>query len=449
MEIKKKKKHNFTNTQIIAFSFFAVISTGGLLLSLPISSRSSHWTPFVDALFTATSATCVTGLVTYDTFDHWSPFGQIVILSLIQIGGLGFMTLMTLLYIFMKRKISLHERRILMQSAGNVRISGIVKMIQHIALGTLLFEFTGAVLLSIRFIPQMGVKMGIYNAVFHSVSAFCNAGFDLMGRYEKYSSLTSYSNDPLVILTIGGLIATGGIGFLVWTDVTKHRFHFKNYTLHSKIVLCTTLILIVAGAVLFYIFEYNYTMKDYSFGHRFLASLFQSITPRTAGFNSININELSESSKLLTMMLMLIGGSPGSTAGGIKTTTFVVVILSIVATSRNMKSIQIFKRRLGDDIVRESSAIVTIYILFSILATLIICAINPVSLSDAVFEVISAVGTVGLSSGVTGVINPFSKCVLILGMFGGRVGLLSFTMLLTEKENHSLLNRPKEKILIG
>ena len=252
MNILKRK---LTYTQIIALGFFLIILTGGILLTLPISSRSGEFTPFLNAIFTATSATCVTGLVVYDTFTHWSLFGQIVIICMIQIGGIGFMTIITMLSIFLKRKIGLNERKLLMQSAGSIQIGGVVALILRIIKGTIFFEGIGAILLSIRFIPEMGFLRGIYNAVFHAVSAFCNAGFDLMGRFEKFSSLTRYSDDILVNLTIMSLIVIGGIGFIVWSDIIKFKFNFKKYELHSKIVLTATASLIIVGALVFFIFE--------------------------------------------------------------------------------------------------------------------------------------------------------------------------------------------------
>ncbi len=282
----KEHRYKLTYTQFVALGFLAIIIIGGLLLSLPIASVSGTWTPLMDAMYTATSATCVTGLAVYDTYLHWSLFGQVVILSLIQVGGVGFMTIITLFSILMKRQIPLHERKLLMQSAGTMKVGGVVQLIKQVALATFIFEGIGAGLLSIRFIPEMGVVTGIYYAVFHSISAFCNAGFDLMGRFEAFSSLTRYAADPLVNLTICALIIIGGLGFIVWSDISTHRFHFQRYQLHSKIVLAMTGFLLVFGTLLFFLLEFNATQAGMTFGQRILASVFESVTPRTAGFNT-------------------------------------------------------------------------------------------------------------------------------------------------------------------
>lgn len=327
------RKFRFSFEQIVVLGYFTIIMIGGILLSLPLASNSSTWTPYLNALFTATSATCVTGLVVYDTYQQWSLFGQTVILILIQIGGLGFMTIITIFSVYLKRNIGLHERKLLMQSTGSMEIGGIVRMVKRIVTGTFIFEGIGTLLLAIRFCPQMGLGDGLYSALFHAVSAFCNSGFDVMGRYGAFSSLSTYSNDYLVNLTIMTLIVTGGIGFIVWNDIIFHRHHLKKYQLHSKIALSATLILIVVGTFFFYVFENQYSLSDLSVPDKILASLFQSITPRTAGFNTIDTGSLSESGHLLTILLMFIGGSPGSTAGGIKTTTFVVMVMGALASS--------------------------------------------------------------------------------------------------------------------
>ena len=445
----KKIKSWITYTRIIALGFIGVILLGTILLSLPFAARDGHITPFIDTLFTATSATAVTGLVVFDTFQHWSLFGQIVILGMIQIGGIGFMTIVTLFSMVLKRNISLHERILLSQSAGTLTLSGVVRLIRRITLGTFLMEGIGAIILAFRFCPKMGFLEGIYNAIFHSVSAFCNAGFDIMGKYSEFSSLTAFSDDILVNIVLMLLIVIGGIGFIVWNDIIKSRFNFKKYMLHSKIVLSATLFLILSGAILFFIFEYNSAFANQTLGNKVTMSFFQSITTRTAGFNTADINSLSESGNILTRILMFIGGSPGSTAGGIKTTTFVVLVFGVISSSRHTPSINLFRKRLDENIVKQASAIFTIYICAILVATMIICAIQPFSMKDVVFEVISASGTVGLSSGITPDLNILSKIIIIFLMFGGRVGGLTLALVLAEKRVHVPIDRPTEKLLIG
>ncbi len=445
----EKIKSWITYTRIIALGFIGVILLGTILLSLPFAARDGHITPFIDTLFTATSATAVTGLVVFDTFQHWSLFGQIVILGMIQIGGIGFMTIVTLFSMVLKRNISLHERILLSQSAGTLTLSGVVRLIRRITLGTFLMEGIGAIILAFRFCPKMGFLEGIYNAIFHSVSAFCNAGFDIMGKYREFSSLTAFSDDILVNIVLMLLIVIGGIGFIVWNDIIKSRFNFKKYMLHSKIVLSATLFLILSGAILFFIFEYNSAFANQTLGNKVTMSFFQSITTRTAGFNTADLNTLSESGNILTRILMFIGGSPGSTAGGIKTTTFVVLVFGVISSSRHTPSINLFRKRLDENIVKQASAIFTIYICAILVATMIICAIQPFSMKDVVFEVISASGTVGLSSGITPDLNILSKIIIIFLMFGGRVGGLTLALVLAEKRVHVPIDRPTEKLLIG
>jgi len=444
-----KTKFKFSFEQIVVLGYFVIIMVGGTLLSLPIASNTSTWTPYVNAIFTATSATCVTGLVVYDTYLHWSLFGQTVILILIQIGGIGFMTIITIFSVYLKRNIGLHERKLLMQSTGSMEIAGIVRMVKRIVTGTFIFEGFGTLILATRFCPDLGFWDGLYAALFHSVSAFCNAGFDIMGRFGAYSSLTNYSNDLYVNLTIMTLIITGGIGFVVWNDIVLHLHHLKKYQLHSKIALSATLVLIVMGTLLFYIFENHYSLADLNQTDKILASMFQAITPRTAGFNTVEIGSLSESGHLLTILLMFIGGSPGSTAGGIKTTTFVVMIMGAFASSRHQSHINIFKRRLDEHIVREASAIATLYVFLIICSTLFISFIQNFELKDVLFEVVSAIGTVGLSTGITMSLNDTSKLIIMLMMFAGRVGGLTLALVLAEKRTHTQTNRPIERIMIG
>ena len=445
----KLKKPNFTYSQISAISFMSIILIGALLLTLPISSRSGEATPFIDALFTSASATCVTGLVVYDTYTHFSLFGQIVILSLIQIGGLGFMIIATLFSLMLKRKIGLKERGMLQESVSTIHIGGKVRLTKHILFGTVIFEAIGAIILALRFYPDMGLKQGLYNGVFHSISAFCNAGFDLMGRFEPSSSLTLYSGDIVVNLVIMSLIVVGGVGFLVWEDIFTNKLKFCKYRLHTKIVLVVTATLIIVPAIIFYSIERTNSFAGMGTTESWLASFFQSITPRTAGFNTVNIAELSEGSILLTIILMVIGGSPGSTAGGVKTTSFAVIILSLIASIRHTEDINVFNRRLERDVIKKAYDVITIYFMCCALAVLLICALQPFGLKEVFFEVVSALSTVGMSTGITPDLNSLSKFIITLLMFFGRVGSLSVALVFSEKKEYIPIRKPVEKISIG
>lgn len=450
MNINMSKLKTLTYPQMIALGYLVVILIGTLLLALPISNRN-HLSPgFVNALFTATSATCVTGLVVFDTYSQWTVLGQLVILSLIQVGGLGFMTIITMFSFFLRRKIGLRERGLLRESVNSMYIGGIVRLTKKILVGTLFFEGLGAILLSLRFIPRMGLAAGIYNGVFHSVSAFCNAGFDLMGKYGKYSSLTSFSGDAVVCLTIIMLIIIGGIGFFVWDDIFKNKYHFKKYQLHTKLVITMTVFLIVSGTISFYVFERENLIADMPISEKALVSLFASVTPRTAGYNTVDTAALTPASKLLTMVLMFIGGSPGSTAGGIKTTTFAVILISLWSSLINTKGENIFDRRLEDNALKRASAVTTVNLILTLSAVFLICGSNTaLNLSDVFFEVLSAIGTVGLSTGITSTLNTFSQVIIILLMYSGRVGSLTFALLFTEHRLCSTIQSPVEKISVG
>lgn len=436
--------------QVIALGYFILIVIGTFCLALPQATKDGSSAGLLNALFTATSATCVTGLVVFDTYSQWNTFGQIVILILIQIGGLGFMTVITLFSFFLKRKIGLKERGLLKESVNTMHIGGIVRLTKRILLGTLIFEGIGSVILSFRFIPIMGIKEGIYNAVFHSISAFCNAGFDLMGKFGQFSSLTAFSHDYVVCLTVIILIIVGGVGFFVWDDILRNKYRFRKYMLHTKIVLTTTVILIISGTLLIFIFEENNLLKDMPLGTQLLNSLFSSVTPRTAGFNTIDTAQLTSASKLLTMILMFIGGSPGSAAGGIKTVTFAVIIISLFSSVRNNKDINIFNRRLEDSALKRAAAVSVINLSLSLFAALLICSANTsVALENILFEVISAIGTVGLSTGITGSLNNFALFIITLLMYCGRVGSLSFIFIFTENKLQKHIHNPTEKINIG
>ena len=438
-----------TYTQLIALSFLLVILAGALLLCLPFSSAKGEWTPFLDSLFTATSATCVTGLVVVDTYTHWSFVGQLIIILLIQIGGLGFMTVMSMFTIFIHKGISLHKRRLLMQSAGYVQLNGVTTLIRKILRGTLLFEGAGALILATRFCPKMGFADGLWSAVFHSISAFCNAGFDVMGRYGQFSSFMTMQDDVVVQLTLMALIVIGGIGFFVWSDLLRCKWHFRQYALHTKIVLTTTAFLILGGWIGFYFLEQKGALAGMSTGEQLLGALFQSVTTRTAGFNTIDQARLTDGGGILSIALMLIGGSPGSTAGGIKTATFFIVILNVVASVRSKDSITVFKKRISDETVKQACAITTIYIVLALGCAVAIMALESIDLERALFETSSAIGTVGLTMGITPYIGTASKWILAFLMYAGRVGGLSLALAFSTEGEKTDIQRPTEKVLVG
>ena len=436
-----------TYTQFLAFGFLAIILTGAVLLTLPVSSRDGTPTGFLTALFTATSSTCVTGLVVVDTYEHWSLFGQIVILCMIQVGGLGFMTLIIAFTRLIRKRISLHDQMILRQATGDPG-AGIAELLRKVLIGTLIFEGTGFILLAIRFCSMMSFGEGLYNALFHSVSAFCNAGFDILSKYGS-SSLSLFRNDPLVNFTLMFLIITGGIGFLVWEDIVNCRLKVKKYTLHTKVVLTTTVILLLSGWILFYLLERNGALAGGNEGQKIMTALFQSVTTRTAGFSTIDQAQLSETSSVITTFLMLIGGSPGSTAGGLKTATFAVLVIGTVCCARNEEQTVAFKRRIDPNVVRQASAIAGIYLLAAIVSAMVICVIEPFGFITVLYETASAIGTVGLTQGITPHLGAASRIIIIVLMYAGRIGGLSFVLALAEKRKHVPLERPLGKILIG
>lgn len=438
-----------SKVQTIALGFFLIIVIGTILLMLPIASRDGHSAGFLNALFTSTSSTCVTGLVVVDTYTNWTLFGQVVILSLIQIGGLGFITIGMFFSIFLKRKIGLKERNLIQESVNTLQISGMVRLVKKIVCYTIVFEGIGAVLLMIRFIPRFGWLKGIWYGIFHSISAFCNAGFDLMGQFEPYSSLTMYYDDILVNVVIMALIVIGGIGFIVWDDISKHKWHVKKYMLHTKIVLFVTAVLILGGAICFYLFEKNNLLIGMDTKGQVLSSLFGSVTPRTAGFNTTDTAAYTEATRMLTIILMFIGGSPGSTAGGIKTTTIMVILLYIWSNLRNKKGLNIFGRRLDEDAIKKAATVFFINLILATICATIMCALETVPLSDIMMEVFSAIGTVGISTGITRDITEVSKYILIVLMYCGRIGSMSFALSFTEKKRSNPVQLPAEKITIG
>jgi len=435
--------------QIIAGGFLGVILLGALLLALPVASKTGMPTSFVDALFTAASATCVTGLVVVDTYTHWSVFGQIVILSLIQIGGLGFMSFIVMVWLFLGRKIGMRERNLLRASISVTNLGGVVRLAKHILWGTLIFEAAGAILLSLRFYPQMGFGQGLYYGIFHSISAFCNAGFDLMGKFGQYSSLTTFAADGLLNAVIMFLIVIGGIGFFVWEDVYTHKLKFRKYSLHSKMVLMTTLILILGGAVAIFISEYQNAFAGMPLHEAIYASFFQSITPRTAGFNTVDLQTFNDATIFLIIFLMIVGGSSGSTAGGIKTTTLAVLWCATMNTIKKRRHVNVFSRRLEDDAVARAATVLVLYLGLIIVSVFLLCGVEGISMKESMFEVASALGTVGLSLGATLKIGIFGKILLTFLMYFGRVSTVTIVVLFIGRKEPALTTWPMEKINIG
>ena len=438
-------RKSVTSFQVIIISFFCLILIGTVLLMLPISSKERCMTPFPDAMFTAVSATCVTGLVVHDTATYWSLFGQGVILILIQIGGMGVITVGLAIMKASGMKIGLRERSMMQDSISAPQVGGIVKLTGFILRISAVIELIGAVLLAPVFCSDFGFFKGIWYSVFHSISAFYNAGFDLMGVREPCSSLTSYSSSIYLNSVIMLLIITGGIGFLVWSDIGTHKHHLKNYTLQSKIVLLTSAVLIILPALYFFFFEYG----DLELKERTVCSLFQSVTTRTAGFNTTDLSQMSESGTALTILLMLVGGSPGSTAGGMKTTTLAVLVLSAITVFSRRNDVQCFKRRISEETVRSAGAIFFMYLFLVFIGGVIISGLDDIPLLTSLFETSSAIDTVGLSLGITGGLSLLSRGILMLLMFFGRVGGLTLIYAALPLMDSSNSRYPLEKITVG
>ena len=420
------KARRLTPARIIIFGFLALILFGALLLTLPVSTRDGLGASFEDALFTATSATCVTGLVVQDTYTYWSPFGQAVVLALIQIGGMGVVTMALAIFTITGRRIGLKQRVVMQETVSAPHVGGMVRLVGFIVRGTLLVEGAGAVVLALRFCPQFGFGKGLWFAVFHSVSAFCNAGFDLMGESGAFSSLVHYSADPLVNIAIMALITIGGIGFFVWDDLLQNGLRFRRYRLQTKLVLVTSGLLIVLPAAYLYFVEFSHPQwAGLSAGERVLAALFQSVTTRTAGFNTIDQTALSGPALMLCTLTMLVGGSPGSTAGGFKTTSLAVLVLCVASVLRQRDSIQVFSRRFPPVVLRHTATLVTLYAGLFLAGAMAICEWDGVPLSAALYETASAIATVGLTVGITPGLGLASHLVLVFLMYFGRVGGLT------------------------
>lgn len=450
MPMKRRKKAKLSSVQIIALGFFIMILLGTGLLMLPLASVSPGGASFSDALFTATSASCVTGLVQQDTGTYWTTFGQVVIIALIQVGGLGFMTIATLFLLLLRRRLSLRQREVVVEGVSYNQLGGFVPFIRRIFLGTLLAEGVGAALLSIRFVPIFGLGRGIYYGVWHSISAFCNAGFDLMGTYSgEYSSFTAFAGDPLVSLTICTLILVGGLGFLVWDDLARNKLCWRRYRLQTKVVLTMNLALTLGGGLLFFLLERGNLGAGRPMLEQILSALFDAVTPRTAGFNSTDTAALSPGSLLLTIIFMFIGGSPGSTAGGVKTTTVFVVLLHALAGVRRERSANAFGRSIGDDSLKKATSVLYTNLLLALSGALAICAIQTMPLTDVLFETFSAIGTAGMTTGITRDLLPLSRAIIVFLMYCGRVGSISFAVALLEKRALPPVTLPQEQITIG
>lgn len=441
--MEKTNKKHISNAQIIIVSFLLLILLGAFLLCLPISSVSGEWTSFSDAFFTATSAACVTGLVVRDTALYWSAFGQTVILALIQIGGLGVVTFAVLLSALAGKKVGLSQRSVMQESVSAPDVGSVVPLTRFIVKAVFLVEGIGAALLCCAFCPRFGVK-GIWYAVFHSISAFCNAGFDLMGEEEgAYSSLTAFASDPLVSITIMLLVIIGGIGFFTLRDIREHKHRLSHYSLQSKVILITSATLIILPALYFFVFEYSSQV----FGERLLTSLFSAVSARTAGFNTVNVGTLTQCGALVTMFLMLVGGAPSSTAGGMKVTTLAVLGASALSVFGKKKQTKMFSRRIPDDSVSKASAVAVFYLALVTVAGIAIFLIEGVGVFAAFFEACSALGTVGMSLGITSSLGLASRIILSALMFVGRVG--GFTVVFAASGKVAdYSNYPEEKITI-
>ena len=445
MNLMKFIRTHFNSFQTILLEFICLIFAGAILLDLPVSTANHESVPFINALFTSTSAVCVTGLVVYDTSLQWSLFGKTVILILIQIGGIGVVSMLVLLMIATGKRIGIFQRLLMQDAISAPQIGGIIRFTRFFLKGTLIIESAGALLLFPEFAQQYGFLRGLGFAVFHSISAFCNAGFDLMGFRAPFSSFTWYSNNTWVSVILMALIIIGGLGFLTWEDLLSNKFRIRGLRLQTKMILSMTLILITVPALYFFFFEFSgLPLKE-----RFLVSLFQAVTPRTAGFNTVQYTDLSEGGLLITIILMLIGGAPGSTAGGMKITTTFVIVASTHAYLRQWQNVNAFRRRIEPDIVHNAVTIVTIYVTLLLLGTLILSGIERVPVITAMFECASALGTVGLSLGLTPSLTSVSKLVLIGFMFLGRTGGLTLAYAMLRSKVRTQPRMPSERITVG
>lgn len=434
-----------SSAQLILLGFAAVILIGSFLLMLPFATHDGQGASFADAIFTSTSAVCVTGLIVQDTASYWSVFGQCVILGLIQIGGMGVVTVTVALAILSGKKIGLKQRSTMQEAISAPQVGGIVRMTGFIIRMTICIELIGAAIMLPMFWREFGFSKGLWYSVFHSISAFCNAGFDVMGCRTPYSSLTYFVGNPIINFTIMGLIITGGIGFLTWDDIVTKGTHFQRYRMQSKVVLMTTAFLIVLPALYFFFGEFS----DMSLGERVQASLFQSVTPRTAGFNTVDLTQLSEAGIALMILLMVVGGSPGSTAGGMKTTTFAVMLSTAVSVFRRKSNTHFFGRRVADSVIREASTLLTMYLVLFLTGGFVISRIEGLPLLSCLYETASAIGTVGLTLGITPELGMVSRIILIGLMYFGRVGGLTLIFAAMAPKRCTTMRLPQEKLTVG
>ena len=438
-------KKRLSSSQIIILGFAGAILLGSILLTLPFSTRDGHGALFSDALFTATSAVCVTGLVVQDTATYWSTFGQAVIIALIQIGGMGVVTVAIAISSFSGKQISLKQRSTMQEAISAHKVGGIVRLTGFIIKMTIIFELLGAVIMAPTFCKEFGVLKGIWYAVFHSISAFCNAGFDLMGVKTPYSSLTYFVDNPVINYVIMSLIIIGGIGFMTWDDIKVNKHHVRKYRMQSKVILITTVLLISLPALYFFLFEFG----DKPMGERIWSSLFQSVTPRTAGFNTADLTQISETGTAITIMLMLIGGSPGSTAGGMKTTTLAVLFSTAISVFRRREHTHFFGRRVNDDTIRNAATILMMYVILFLTGGFLISHIESLPLLTCLYETASAIGTVGLTLGITPNLGIASQIILIVLMYIGRVGGLTLIFSALSGNQGNTARLPQEKITVG
>lgn len=441
----KRITRRLSSSQIIILGFLLLILAGSFLLTLPAATQDGQGASFGDALFTSTSAVCVTGLVVQDTATYWTSFGQAVILTLIQIGGMGVITVAVAFTVLSGRRIGLKQRSTMQEAISAHKVGGIVKLTAFIVKTTVIMELIGAVIMAPVFCRDFGIGKGIWYGVFHSVSAFCNAGFDLMGVKTPYSSLMYYAANPVINLTIMFLIVAGGIGFMTWDDIKVHKYHLKRYRMQSKVILLTTAMLILLPALYLFFFEF----QDLPLQERILGSLFQSVTPRTAGFNTMDLTLISEVGIALMIILMIVGGSPGSTAGGMKTTTLAVMLSTMVSVFRRKEHTHFFGRRVEEDTIRSAATIMMMYLTMFLLGGFIISAVEGLPLLTCLFETASAVGTVGLTLGITTQLGVVSKCILIILMYLGRVGGLTLIFATLSGRQGNTARLPQEKMTVG
>ena len=445
MSEKGHRHYRLSGSQTILLGFFLLIIAGAVLLMLPISSKSGEWTCVIDAFFTATSASCVTGLIVYDTWSHWNWFGQLVILSLIQIGGMGVVTMTTILSRIVGKRLGLQARATMQEAVSAPNLSEVLKYTKFIVIGTVIFEFAGAILMSPVFIMEYGPLKGIWLAVFSSISAFCNAGFDLNGSHGPFSSMVPYMDNPLIVITLVILILTGGLGFLTWMDIKKHGLKFYRYSTQSKLILVMEIVLVLIPMVYLWFGEYS----DLPLNQRFLASLFQAVTPRTAGFNTTDYNTFSGTGIIMTIILMLIGGAPGSTAGGMKITTIAILFFTMISVFKREKSPAIFRRRITQEAVSGAIAVFMLDVMIAVFGAMIISKVENIDYLKTLFETASSVATVGLSMGITPYLSTVSKIILMISMYTGRVGGLTLVFAAITRKSTVNKQYPADNIAVG